>query len=1704
MANLAQIQSIAQGQFFVKDSLGNLTELKVGDTVSLNDTIVAASSNTDLSKIEILFDTNELITLSQGEQLLDATLLASTFGNEELAFDKQEVDETLNAWNNAQDGDATDMETAAGDVTEQATNAGDERAADGGALRSKFNSRDGASTDVRSDLRDTSFGGGNTEEPQEQIPTELLNPLNTDIVPVTPTPVGPIDSRVPSSKITLNNSTVYEGQDITITAIVDNAPQTDLKITLSNGKEITIPAGQTSGSTTFTNPNGEDVYKDGSTETYTIIDTAGGNYISLDTSDSSVVIIEDTDTQATVTITANPVQEGEDIVFTATVDADKTPKTDLVISVKDSTGKEVTTITILAGQTTGSSNPVTNPNGEDVYIDGETLNYTTEVKSGGTEYELPLNTTPVSVVVTDTITPIDVTITAIVSTPKIIDVDTKLDGTTGVKITGINSDGEEVDLSIISGTDHDGFGVDGNNLSNGDTKELGVGEKIVVEFTNGKDVNSLDVSFAWRNNHETAKLKFFKGTEFVGYATVDGDGSSTTKAIVKYYDKNNNLIKTQEAEGSSDRVDKAFTFELPDSNGGIVSFDKVEFSAPQNKDDYLINKIVYKEVLNPEVTDVVTKGGDITFNIQVDENYPPQGKATATVEVNGKTYTVDLNSTGRGTLTIDSKELGDLSNIIAKVTEVKGGNYEKVNSKEEPFSFTPTLKSKDDNISTDEDVSYTLKVTDFGEVSSNTKEFKITELSTNGKLYLIVKKGETIFNPDGTKTEATEDVKIEITKDQVLTLGQVGGGKVVFEPTPDSDEDGSFKFQVGDGNGKFSEEYTTTIDVKAVADAPTVSIDVTKLGETTIVVDGNGNESNSSGIKALDILKVNPNYNGQETIDNDYSYSGNDDITKNYQNLNGGATNITTDKGNDTLEFQSLNSKNINSGAGDDKVIINQTSSSNNIQLGEGNNSYTIAGSLNSGTTQSGAGNDTLIVNQGASNTVINLGDGNNTISIGEALNNSNISTGNGNDTLIVGQASDNNTISTGGGNDFVQLNHNVQGTKIDLGTGNDGIRLSNEGHVNFNTETLIDGGADFDTLYLNGKETDYWIEDANHNKITYSQYVQENKDINGYSNKLFYIYEVDGNGTKQGSGFKIKNVEDIVFEKDAPKEVIIKAVEYKVDISAALTDKDGSETLSVVIKNVPKEAVLESTKYDVIKITDNSWSVNFKAGTTKDALLKIEDSLTMKVPQSYKGEINLQIEAKATEKNDNTDGLNFKTSVANDAVVITTDETSVLTVSKEATNIVLTLDVTTSMVYNSYRKENHTSLHVLQKSAISTIEAYSSKGETNVNMTIFSKTAHNLGWMTSSEAIDYLKKLTQDENGNELKHWELNEKLETKLGITDVSTTNYKNAIAETVKEVDFSEKSGNNVGYFISDGRPWDDSNDTTKEYYSIGKDYTDTDSWDKWETFIKDNKIDFKAIGIGMPEDNKKAESFLQDIQAVMGHKDIILIDEPTSMETIFLSTVDGTVSGDVSDNIFGGDGKVTIDSIVVGGTTYNKADYPYGLSTDKLGGKLTFDFETGKYAYNGNGENITTDISKSFQVNVSDENGDKGTLDVNFELKAQPITDGLVKFEKGGDINLSNLENIVKLKEINLDNGKENKLSLTLDDVLKLSGDDKQIKITGDQFDSVAFKNEAGNEWELKTENMGKVEGDKTFDVYTNSGDPTVQVKVEDKISDGITS
>ncbi len=78
-------------------------------------------------------------------------------------------------------------------------------------------------------------------------------------------------------------------------------------------------------------------------------------------------------------------------------------------------------------------------------------------------------------------------------------------------------------------------------------------------------------------------------------------------------------------------------------------------------------------------------------------------------------------------------------------------------------------------------------------------------------------------------------------------------------------------------------------------------------------------------------------------------------------------------------------------------------------------------------------------------------------------------------------------------------------------------------------------------------------------------------------------------------------------------------------------------------------------------------------------------------------------------------------------------------------------------------------------------------------------------------------------------------------------------------------------------------------------------------------------------------------------------------------------------------------------------------------------------------------------------------------------------------------------------------------MTLEDVLSIKGDNNTIKISEDKFDSVSFKDTTGENGQKqswsKTEE--KVE-DKGFDIYQNTGDESLKVKVEQPISDGITN
>ncbi|MFX4277943.1 immunoglobulin-like domain-containing protein, partial [Aliarcobacter butzleri] len=297
MAQVGIVKTLEGGVFYAKDSSGNIRELSIGDSISENEVVYGDSSNQISAKVEMELSGNDIIVLNQAQQqLIDSSLNQVTFGNEEVIFSKGDINTTfenadLSAWNNTTDDVSDDMETAAGDPTQQETQAGEEEATEEGRVTARFSARDGSSTNVVSDLRELADFGTQSETGNgaDEIPAELRNLQNTTTEPTTPT--EPIDTRVEASKITLSNPTIEEGKDITIIATVDNAPQTDLIITLNNGEKIIIKAGETTGTTTFTNPNGEDVYKDSSTETYTISGTEGGNYKELDISDKSTVTI---------------------------------------------------------------------------------------------------------------------------------------------------------------------------------------------------------------------------------------------------------------------------------------------------------------------------------------------------------------------------------------------------------------------------------------------------------------------------------------------------------------------------------------------------------------------------------------------------------------------------------------------------------------------------------------------------------------------------------------------------------------------------------------------------------------------------------------------------------------------------------------------------------------------------------------------------------------------------------------------------------------------------------------------------------------------------------------------------------------------------------------------------------------------------------------------------------------------------------------------------------------------------------------------------------------------------------------------------------------------------------------------------------------------------------------------------------------------
>ena len=214
-----------------------------------------------------------------------------------------------------------------------------------------------------------------------------------------------------------------------------------------------------------------------------------------------------------------------------------------------------------------------------------------------------------------------------------------------------------------------------------------------------------------------------------------------------------------------------------------------------------------------------------------------------------------------------------------------------------------------------------------------------------------------------------------------------------------------------------------------------------------------------------------------------------------------------------------------------------------------------------------------------------------------------------------------------------------------------------------------------------------------------------------------------------------------------------------------------------------------------------------------------------------------------------------------------------------------------------------------------------------------------------------------------------------------------------------------------------------------------------------------------------------------------QDIDLSSETTDMDII-------ATEGAFKDNIISGSGDDYIDS---------------GKGRDVINagaGDDTIDSGNAKDTINGEEGNDIIDGGRGADIIDGGEGNDIIATD-GLDTIDGGIGFDTVILDEGISLNFNNVQNLSNIEEIDLSQtGANSLLNLSLQDVIDMTDGDNVLKITGDSDDSVSFKNGTGDDTWSTTSTV--TEDGKTFDVYTNTDDNSVQVKVEQPISDGITS
>ncbi|MGU3348423.1 retention module-containing protein, partial [Pseudomonas monsensis] len=629
--------------------------------------------------------------------------------------------------------------------------------------------------------------------------------------PTTPATTQVTDT-IDTTTVTLTaGNSVTEGGQITYTATLTNPAQTPVTVTLSNGSTITIEAGQTTGTVNVPTP-ANDVYNNGSTVTTTITGATGGNFENLVPNPTpAVTTITDSIDTTNLTLTATgTVVEGGQITYTATL----TNPAQTPVTVTLSNGS---TITIEAGQTTGTVNVPTAPN--DVYNNGGTVSTTITGATGGNFESLVPNTTPATTTVTDSIDTTSVSLTA-----------------TGTVVEG----GQITYTATLTNAAQTPVTI---TLSNGST----------ITIDAGKTTGSVNVPTAANdvyNNGSTVSTTITGATGGNFENLVPNTTPATTTITDSIDDTNLSLSATGTvAEGGSIVYTATLTnpagtpVTVTLSNGSVITIEagkttgtvtvpapaddvykdagKVEVTIKDATGGNFENLVPSTTPAVTEVTDTidtstvkltadttVAEGGTVTYTATV--GAPVTGSPVIVTLANGQSITIEVGKTsGTLTTTAPNDALAGNAPLTNSITGVSGGNYEDLVADKTPVSTTVTDVADTTNLS----LSATGSVAEGGSI-----------------VYTA-----TLTNPAGTP------VTVTLSNGSVITIeaGKTTGTVTVPAPADDVYKDaGKVEVTIKDVSGGNFENLvpSTTPAVTEVTD--TIDSSTVKLTADTSVAEG--------------------------------------------------------------------------------------------------------------------------------------------------------------------------------------------------------------------------------------------------------------------------------------------------------------------------------------------------------------------------------------------------------------------------------------------------------------------------------------------------------------------------------------------------------------------------------------------------------------------------------------------------------------------------------------------------------------------------------------------------------------------------------------------------------------------------------------------------------------------------------------------------